>query len=90
MLSPADYRLGLSLGAALLYFGPVAGSLTELDADASLYDDYGGSCASSMRGEVAAAGDVNGDGLADQLASDAGDGLNVINGGLAWLFLGGS
>ncbi|GDX80516.1 hypothetical protein LBMAG42_23270 [Deltaproteobacteria bacterium] len=89
LLSSADSRLGFSLGAALLYFGPLVGSFTELDCDAALYDDYGGSAVSSMSGGVAGAGDTNGDGFDDILVSDGGDYLYANRGGLTWLFLGG-
>ncbi len=88
LLSTGDERTGAGNGAALLYFGPLAGAYDETDADCVLYDSVT-SFGTAIQGAAAFAGDTNGDGIDDLLISDAADDYSAPAGGVTWLFLGG-
>ncbi len=72
-------------GVALLYLGPVAGTLNPNDAVAILRGMAVGDRAGHS---VSAAGDVNGDGFADLLVGAPGNDTGAPDGGMAYLYYG--
>ncbi len=82
---PGYHPFGLTAGAVAIFSGPVSGDLVATDADAFLeaedsFDEAGT--------DVAAGGDVDGDGIADLLVGAPGDGDGGTSAGAVYLLHG--
>jgi FG-GAP repeat/Cep192 domain 4/Putative metal-binding motif len=76
---------GVDAGAAYLWYGPVSGTHDLSDADVVIIGESDGDFAGAA---VAAAGDVNGDGLDDLLIGAYGEGTGGEGAGAAYLIYG--
>jgi hypothetical protein len=80
-----DPRYGTSTGATFVFYGPVAGTLDILDADATFFGDSAG----DTLGVSTAAGDLTGDGVPDLLIGSLYEEGDVRGSGSAWVIPGG-